>query len=109
MSRRCRDQPPIALKGSLASSTAYIVLGLPEVDADTDLYFNTAVLIGPQRRRRQAPQVPSLHLRAEMGCIRRPRGMRCSIPRSAAIAMLICMDIHFFETARLQARWVVRT
>ena len=24
------------------------MLGLPEVDADTDLYFNTAVVIGPK-------------------------------------------------------------
>ncbi|MDN0122996.1 nitrilase-related carbon-nitrogen hydrolase [Yersinia aleksiciae] len=80
----------------------YIVLGMPEVDPETALYYNSAVLIGPQ---------------GVMGCHRKSHPY-ISEPKWAAagdvghqvfdtplgrIGMLVCMDIHFPETARLLA------
>lgn len=80
----------------------HIVVGLPEVEPETGLYFNTAVLIGPG------------------GVIGKHRKTHVYIsePKWAApgdldhqvfdtplgkIALLICMDIHFIETARIVA------
>lgn len=80
----------------------YIVLGLPEVEPDTQLYFNSAVLIGPK---------------GVIGCHRKSHPY-ISEPKWAAagdsghqvfdtpigrIGMLVCMDIHFPETSRLLA------
>lgn len=80
----------------------YIVLGLPEVEPDTQLYYNSAVLIGPE---------------GVVGCHRKSHPY-ISEPKWAAagdnghpvfdtpigrIGMLVCMDIHFPETARLLA------
>lgn len=80
----------------------YIVLGMPEVDPATALYYNSAVLIGPE---------------GVIGCHRKTHPY-ISEPKWAAagdlghqvfdtpigrIGMLICMDIHYIETARLLA------
>ncbi|WJV61827.1 nitrilase-related carbon-nitrogen hydrolase [Pectobacteriaceae bacterium C52] len=79
----------------------YIVLGMPELEAATGLYYNSAVLIGPD---------------GVMGCHRKSHPY-ISEPKWAAageehrvfdtplgrIGMLICMDIHYVETARLLA------
>src|SRR6202035_2823329 len=80
----------------------YIVLGLPEADADTDLYYNTAVLIGPEgfvgKHRKSHPYISEPKWAAS-GDV----GHAVFDTDVGRIAMLICMDIHFFETARLQA------
>jgi predicted amidohydrolase len=81
---------------------AYIVIGLPEVDPNTDLYYNTAVLIGPDgivgKHRKSHPYIaePKWAASGDLGhaVFDTPIGR---------IALLVCMDIHFFETARLQA------
>lgn len=80
----------------------YIVLGLPEMDPATGLFYNSAALIGPQ---------------GVIGCHRKSHPY-ISEPKWAAagdaghqvfdtplgrIGILICMDIHFIETARLLA------
>ncbi|MBT4679810.1 MAG: amidohydrolase, partial [Flavobacterium sp.] len=79
----------------------FIVIGLPEVDKETQLYYNTAVLIGPKgiigKHRKShsyiaepkwsAPGQDHLVFDTEIG----------------KIGILICMDIHFIETARLVA------
>ncbi len=80
----------------------YIVLGMPEADPATALYYNSAVLIGPE---------------GVIGCHRKSHPY-ISEPKWAAagdtghqvfdtplgrIGMLICMDIHYIETARLLA------
>jgi len=80
----------------------YIVLGMPEMDPVTGLFYNSAALIGP---------------RGVMGCHRKSHPY-ISEPKWAAagdaghqvfdtplgrIGILICMDIHFIETARLLA------
>ncbi|MEG3129304.1 nitrilase-related carbon-nitrogen hydrolase [Pantoea cypripedii] len=78
----------------------YLVLGMPEVDSVTDLYYNTAVLIGPDgvigKHRKTHPYIsePKWAANGDLGhqVFATPIGN---------IALLICMDIHFIETARL--------
>ncbi|MBC9882674.1 amidohydrolase [Bradyrhizobium sp. INPA01-394B] len=79
----------------------YIVIGMPEVDAD-NIYFNTAVLIGPDgivgRHRKTHPYISEPKW-AAAGDLHN-QVFETPIGR---IALLICMDIHFVETARLMA------
>jgi predicted amidohydrolase len=80
----------------------YIVVGLPEVDAATGLYYNSAVLVGPEgvvgTHRKTHPYIsePKWSAPGNLGhqVFETPVGR---------IALLICMDIHFIETARLSA------
>ncbi|CNK77555.1 nitrilase-related carbon-nitrogen hydrolase [Yersinia frederiksenii] len=80
----------------------YIVLGMPEVDPATSLYYNSAVLIGPQGvigcHRKSHPYIsePKWAAAGDVGhqVFETPLGR---------IGMLVCMDIHFPETARLLA------
>ncbi|AMA58864.1 nitrilase-related carbon-nitrogen hydrolase [Bradyrhizobium sp. CCGE-LA001] len=79
----------------------YIVVGMPEVD-DDNIYFNTAVLIGPDgivgRHRKTHPYISEPKW-AAAGDLHN-QVFDTPIGR---IALLICMDIHFVETARLMA------
>src|ERR1700739_3407162 len=81
--------------------SCYIVLGMPEVD-DDGIYFNSAVLIGPDgvvgRHRKSHPYIsePKWSAPGDLG----HQVFNTPIGR---IALLICMDIHFIETARLVA------
>ncbi|RWR26675.1 amidohydrolase [Sinirhodobacter populi] len=80
----------------------HIVLGMPEVDPVTDLYYNSAVLIGPEgvvgthRKTHSYISEPKWSAAGNLGhqVFETPLGR---------VAMLICMDIHFIETARLVA------
>lgn len=80
----------------------YIVLGLPEVDAATDLYYNSAALIGPEGlvgvHRKSHPYISEPKWAASGDL-----GHQVFETKLGRIAMLICMDIHFIETARLVA------
>ena len=79
----------------------YIVVGMPEVDPATDLYYNTAVLIGPDgvigKHRKSHPYIsePKWAASGDAHAV-----FDTPIGR---IALLVCMDLHFFETARLEA------
>lgn len=81
---------------------AFIVIGMPEVDGETDLYYNSAVLIGPNgvvgKHRKSHPYIsePKWAVSGNLS----HQVFDTPIGR---IALLVCMDIHFFETARLQA------
>lgn len=80
----------------------YIVIGMPEVDDATGLYYNSAVLIGPEgvvgTHRKTHPYIsePKWSAPGDLG----HQVFDTPIGR---IALLICMDIHFVETARLVA------
>ncbi|HCL66040.1 MAG TPA: amidohydrolase [Rhizobium sp.] len=80
----------------------FVVLGMPEVDPLTNLYYNSAVLIGPDgvvgTHRKTHPYIsePKWAASGDLG----HQVFETSIGR---IALLICMDIHFIETARLVA------
>ncbi|MBS7543982.1 nitrilase-related carbon-nitrogen hydrolase [Ancylobacter oerskovii] len=79
---------------------SYIVIGMPEVDPATNLYYNAAVLIGPEgvvgTHRKTHPYIsePKWSAPGDLG----HQVFDTPIGR---IAMLVCMDIHFVETARL--------
>ncbi len=80
----------------------YLVVGMPEEDSRTGLYYNSAVLIGPAGiigvHRKTHPYIsePKWAANGDLGhqVFATPIGN---------IALLICMDIHFIETARLAA------
>ncbi|MCA6125650.1 amidohydrolase [Bradyrhizobium sp. WSM 1704] len=84
-----------------AKHDCYIVVGMPEVDED-GIYFNSAVLIGPEgvvgRHRKTHPYISEPKWAA-------PGDLHNQVfdTRIGRIALLICMDIHFVETARLMA------
>ncbi len=79
----------------------WIALGLPEVDPDTGLYYNAAALIGPDgvvgvhRKSHQFLGDPKWARQGNLG----HRVYKTPIGN---IAMLICMDSMFMETARIQ-------
>ena len=85
-----------------AKLNCYIVIGLPEVDPSNGLYYNTAVLVGPEgylgKHRKSHPYIaePKWAASGDSG----HQVFETSLGR---IALLICMDIHFLETARLVA------
>ncbi|SNB71913.1 Predicted amidohydrolase [Arboricoccus pini] len=78
-----------------------IVIGMPEVDPASDLYYNSAVLIGPDgvigTHRKSHPYISEPKWAAS--------GATHQVfeTKFGKIALLVCMDIHFIETARLVA------
>lgn len=84
-----------------AAHDCYIVIGMPEVDPTTDLYYNSGVLIGPEG-------VVGTH-RKSHPYISEPKWAASGATHAVydtpigRIAILVCMDLHFFETARLEA------
>ncbi len=80
----------------------HLVIGMPEVEPRTGLYYNSAVLIGPQGvigRHRKTHVYISEPKWAAPGDL----GHQVFETPLGRIALLICMDIHFIETARLVA------
>ena len=79
----------------------YIVVGLAEVDPDTDIYYNSAALIGPSGiigvHRKTHPFV-SENKWSKQG----DKGHQVYDTPIGKIGILICMDINFMETARLE-------
>ncbi|MRT25849.1 amidohydrolase [Enterobacteriaceae bacterium RIT697] len=80
----------------------YLVFGMPERDAVTDIYYNSALLVGPQGllgvHRKTHPYISEPKWAAN-GDV----GHQVFNTEIGNIALLICMDIHFIETARLAA------
>ena len=78
----------------------HIVIGMPEVDPETNLYYNSAVLIGPEgvvgTHRKTHPYIAEPKWSAPGD-----RGHAVFDTPVGRIALLVCMDIHFIETARL--------
>lgn len=80
----------------------HIVVGMPEVDPLDDLYYNSAFLVGPEG-------LVGVH-RKTHPYISEPKWAVCGDLEHQVfetpigrIALLICMDIHFLETARVTA------
>lgn len=79
----------------------YIVIGMPEIDEATGLYYNSAALIGPDgvvgKHRKSHPYIAEPKWAASgdiaHAVFDTPLGR---------IAIVICMDLHFFETVRLE-------
>jgi predicted amidohydrolase len=80
----------------------YIAVGMPEVDPTNDLYYNSAFLVGPEG-------LVGVH-RKTHPYISEPKWAVCGNLEHQVfdtpigkIALLICMDIHFLEVARVTA------
>ncbi|MDY0928123.1 nitrilase-related carbon-nitrogen hydrolase [Enterobacter ludwigii] len=80
----------------------YLVFGMPERDAVTDIFYNSALLVGPQGligvHRKTHPYISEPKWAANGDA-----GHQVFNTEIGNIALLICMDIHFIETARLAA------
>src|SRR6185312_203536 len=82
--------------------SCWIVLGMPEVDPETDVYYNSAVLIDPEgpvgvyRKTHAFISEPTWAKDGDLGLpvFETPLGR---------IAMTICMDACYPETARIPA------
>lgn len=80
----------------------YIVIGMPEVDPETDLYYNSQVLVGPEGyigKYRKVHQWETEEHWAAWGNL----GVPVYDTKIGKIAMIICMDGAYMETARLAA------
>lgn len=96
--------PTTAVLGELAREHGiYLVLGLPEVDAATGFFYNTAVLINPQgevvgryRKTHAFPPDTRWAVDGDLGFPVFPTAV-------GRLGMAICMDADYFETARLLA------
>ncbi len=81
---------------------SYIVFGMPEVDERTGLYYNSAVLIGPNGyigKYRKTHQWETEEHWAAWGDL----GVPVFDTELGKIAINICMDSAYFESARLAA------
>ncbi|MGI6126634.1 MAG: nitrilase-related carbon-nitrogen hydrolase [Planifilum sp.] len=81
---------------------AYIVLGMAEVEQETGLFYNSAALIGPEG---VLGKYRKLHLWATEEPWACPGDLGVPVFSTAIgnIALIICMDAVYFETARLAA------
>lgn len=81
---------------------SYVVFGMPEVDERTGLYYNSAVLIGPNGyigKYRKMHQWETEEHWAAWGDL----GVPVFDTELGRIAINICMDSAYFESARLAA------
>ncbi len=85
-----------------AKRDCHIVIGMPEVEPDTGQYFNSAVLIGPSGVVGKHRKTHSYISEAKWSA---PGDLDHQVFDTpiGRIALLICMDIHFIETARIVA------
>lgn len=79
--------------------SCWLVIGMPEVVEETNLYFNSAVLISPEGivgvHRKTHPYISETRWAANGDL-----GHQVFDTTIGKISLLICMDIHFIETAR---------
>lgn len=79
----------------------WIVVGMPEIDPKTGIYYNSAVLIGPDG-------IVGTHRKTHLYIAEPKWAKQGDLDHMVFetpignIAMLVCMDIHFIETARIQ-------
>lgn len=79
----------------------WIVVSMPEVD-ERDIYYNSAVLIGPDG-------VIGTHRKTHLFLAEPKYAKSGNLDHQVFetpignIGMIVCMDVHFFETARLEA------
>ncbi|WP_418749809.1 nitrilase-related carbon-nitrogen hydrolase [Frisingicoccus sp.] len=79
----------------------YIIVGMPEVDPKTDIYYNSAAFIGPKgivgvhRKNHQYIAEPKWSKEGDYD-------FQVWETPIGNIGICICMDIHFIETARME-------
>lgn len=80
----------------------YVIFGMPEVDGETGLYYNSAVLIGPGGYIGKYRKVHLWESEAHWAVFG-DLGVPVFQTELGRIAINICMDSVFFESARLPA------
>lgn len=80
----------------------YIVIGMVEADKKTDLYYNSAVLVGPEGYIGKYRKVHLWETDEHWGAWGN-LGVPVFDTKIGKIAMIICMDGAYMETARLAA------
>ncbi|WP_417884353.1 nitrilase-related carbon-nitrogen hydrolase [Vibrio rumoiensis] len=89
--------------GKLAKKyDAYIVVGMPEKDSDTGIYYNSSVLVGPEG---VVGKYRKTHLweAEEHWSAWGDQGFPVFDTKLGKIAINICMDSGYFESARVPA------
>lgn len=79
----------------------WIVVPMPEVDPKTDVYYNSAALIGPDGIV-GVHRKTHLYIAEPKWCKQGDLDHQVFETPIGNIGILICMDIHFVETARIQ-------
>ena len=80
----------------------YIIIGMPEVDEETEIYYNSAALVGPEGyigKYRKIHQWETEGHWAALGDL----GVPVFKTKLGNIAINICMDSLYFEASRLAA------
>jgi predicted amidohydrolase len=80
----------------------YIVLGMPEVDEETDIYYNSAALIGPEGYIGKYRKTHLFEIEEHWSAWG-DLGVPVFETEIGNIAINICMDSTFFESSRLAA------
>ncbi|WP_017381673.1 nitrilase-related carbon-nitrogen hydrolase [Paenisporosarcina sp. TG-14] len=80
----------------------YIVIGMPEIDKETELYYNSAALIGPYGYIGKYRKVHLWESEAHWSALG-DLGVPVFETEIGNIAINICMDSIFFESSRLAA------
>lgn len=79
---------------------AYIVFGMPEVDKKTDIYYNSAAMVGPDGYVGKYRKTQMWETETHWGAWG-DLGVPVFDTELGKIAINICMDSAYFETARL--------
>lgn len=78
----------------------YIVIGMPEVDPDTDIYYNSAALIGPEGYIGKYRKIHLWEWEAHWA-VAGDLGVPVMETPLGNIAINICMDSIYFESSRI--------
>lgn len=78
----------------------YLVIGMPEVDPETDIYYNSAALIGPDGYIGKYRKIHLWEWEAHWAAVG-DLGVPVMETALGNIAINICMDSIFFESSRL--------
>jgi predicted amidohydrolase len=81
---------------------AYIVIGMPEVDFESDLFYNSAALVGPEGYIGKYRKIHQWVTEGYWSCWG-DTGLPVFETKIGNIAMMICQDAVYFESARLAA------
>lgn len=81
---------------------AYIVIGMPEVDPETDIYYNAAALVGPQGTIGKFRKIHLWETESHWAAVG-DLGIPVFETTLGAVAVIICMDAVYWESTRLAA------
>ncbi len=96
--------PTTELFGALARRYGvFICLGLPEVDAKSGIYYNTAVLIGPDGRVRGEHRKLAPAYKENLWAARGNLPVLVAETSLGKVGVLICADTYWYKASRIAA------